>query len=239
MLEVREFITKLEQGYTEAFLCRAENGLRYVTKTARAGRESLIREYICGQIGTLLGLPIPPFEILYTSESIARFSAADELRDLVSVPGFGSRFITGPETEHEVSLPALNVADIADIPAGMSRAVLLFDWWIMNIDRIDGNTNLLWEPRRYELHVIDHNLSFSELAPSEFWSHHLFRDDGHVLSDPAFRALVSPVMQRILKQLPEMWAGLPDEWTDSCILTEDRVDRILRRFESDGFWCAR
>jgi hypothetical protein len=238
MLAVREFITKLEQGYTEAFLCRAEDGHRYVTKSGRAGRESLIREYLCGQIGRRMNLPIPPFEVLYATESIARFSVAGELKDLVSMPGFGSRFVTGPESEYPVSLPALNVADVADVPAEIRRAVLLFDWWVLNIDRIDGNTNLLWEPRTHELHVIDHNLAFTESTPPAFWEHHLFRKDRHRLSDPAFRALALPPMQSIISELPRMWTGLPDEWTDSCILTEHRVDQVLRRCKSDDFWCA-
>jgi hypothetical protein len=44
MIAVKEFITRLEQGYAEAFLCRGEDGRLYVVKSRLSGKASLIRE---------------------------------------------------------------------------------------------------------------------------------------------------------------------------------------------------
>jgi len=63
--------------------------------------------------------------------------------------------------------------------------LLIFDWWVMNPDRIltkaGGNPNLLWSLSQNQLHVIDHNLS---LAPHkmpatflEFAEDHVFGAD--------------------------------------------------------------
>src|SRR4051812_2963448 len=97
MIEVKQFITRLEQGYTEAFLCRGADGALYVVKSRRAGKTALVKEYICGRLGSDFGLPIPPFQLLYASQKVAEHSINEELRELSEIPGFGSRFVTdGP-----------------------------------------------------------------------------------------------------------------------------------------------
>ena len=233
MIEVREFITRLEQGYTEAFLCRAADGHTYVAKSVQAGRETLVRECISGQIGRALNVSIPPFERLYCAPSVARQSLNPELAHLVSEPPFGSRFVDG--------VPTLNVADVVAIDEDVRRLVLLFDWWVFNEDRTDDNPNLLWDPAVGALHVIDHNLAFSPrvgdpAAVQEFWSRHLFRQSREGMGRPDFRAVMFGVMGRILDLLPAWWAALPDEWTGVCELTLESVVNTLDRCRSDDFW---
>ncbi len=236
MIEVVEFIARLGQGYTEASMCRAIDGHLYVTKSVRAGRESLIREVIAGRVGQRLGVPVPPFTSLYTSPEIARQSLSSVLADLTpELPGFGSRFV------HSVS--TLSAFDTPSVTADLRRRVLLFDWWVLNEDRTDENPNLLWNPSSAELHVIDHNLSFDTdllagRATDAFWGRHLFRNDRPGLSDDHFRREALPVMDAIIREVPAWWAALPDGWTESASLTSDAVLAVLGRCRSDQFWAV-
>jgi HipA-like kinase len=59
MIRIVEIITRSEQGITRPFLCRGDNGLQYFVKGHGAGRRALIAEWIAGNIGKRLGLPIP------------------------------------------------------------------------------------------------------------------------------------------------------------------------------------
>src|SRR5690348_8046544 len=115
MIEVIEFISELKEGYTEAFLCRGEDGLPYVAKSRRSGKESLVREWVCGRIGREFGLPIPPFEMLYVAQSVASYAANEHIEPLAAAPGFGSQQVGTKTNEVLVGLPVLNVADVPEI----------------------------------------------------------------------------------------------------------------------------
>ena len=120
MIEVREFVARLDQGWTEAFLCRGADGNRYVVKSIRAGREALVKEWLCGRIGRALDVPIPPFEMLYATDAVARQSLNPELSDVTQAPGFGSQFVDRAAT--------LNVADVPTVGEDVPRLALLFGW---------------------------------------------------------------------------------------------------------------
>src|SRR4051812_35751169 len=108
MIAVKEFISNMEQGYTEAFLCRASDDQLYVVKSRKSGREALIREWMCARIGQELGVPVPPFEMVYATDSTAIYSGNEQMPALAEMSGFGSRFVTagGGATPH--GLPTLN-----------------------------------------------------------------------------------------------------------------------------------
>ena len=48
---------------TRPFLCRGDDGWLYYVKGNAAGHSSLICEWIAGQLGRRLGLPIPDFRL--------------------------------------------------------------------------------------------------------------------------------------------------------------------------------
>lgn len=237
MIAVTEFITRLEQGYAEAFLCRGEDGHLYVVKSRRSGKASLIREWVYGRIGRELGLPIPPFDFVYAAPSVAAYSANEDLGALVDTPGFGSRFVGGQTGGMPAGLPALNVADVSAVDPALRRLVLLFDWWIQNFDRTDDNPNLLWDPVARKLHVFGHNLAFDRNPAAEFWSRHIFRGDRFALSDQSQRAADFATMDAILRQLPQIWSEMPESWTEVSDPTAAGVDTILRRCTTEDFWC--
>ena len=63
-LEIVEIMGRAQQGVTQPFICRGEDDQVYFVKGRGAGRRSLICEWIAGQLGRLLGLPIAPFGIV-------------------------------------------------------------------------------------------------------------------------------------------------------------------------------
>ena len=236
MIAVNEFISRLEQGYTEAFLCRGEDGHLYVTKSVRSGREALVREWICGRIGQMFGLPIPTIQLLYAAKSTAQYSGNQDLEALADEPGFGSRFVGSNKGAPSVGAMTLGATDISKIDPNLRCKVLLFDWWVLNFDRTDDNPNLLFEPVTNELHVIDHNLAFDDDPSEQFWPDHIFRSDRRALSDPLRQTSDLESMSAILTSVDSIWRELPEPWVDHCSLTLDRVDSILRRCLGDDFW---
>lgn len=218
----------MEQGRTEPTLWLADDGERYVVKSTRVGQTTLVHEWIAAHLARSLDLPVPPCTFVYFEPAGLRYAANPEARYLADRPGFGSRYVE-PNTQYSPDLRAL-------ISGQTRRRVLWFDWWIQNGDRIDGNPNMLWRPDDSTIHLIDHNNSFlpdDEVA--DFFDHHPFRAD-RALSDPLERASLGDDFERTMGGLAAAWTRLPDEWTESCTTTLDRVDSILGRCRHNAFW---
>jgi hypothetical protein len=228
---IKEILDRMQQGFTEATLCRAEDGHTYVVKARkRAGSNALISEWIAGRIGGALGLPIPSMEILTFDHNLARYILHPDAEALAESPSFGSRLV---ESVLEFS-PQLN----AQVDARLKAKILLFDWWVHNEDRSDHNSNLLWQANERRLHVIDHNMAFdNDFDTSRFWENHLFRENRPLWD--VIRAQISPELQRIIARLPDYWRELPSEWTDTGgATTMDRLLDVLKRAEAPNFWTS-
>jgi hypothetical protein len=228
MKRIKEIIGALKEGATDPLLCRAEDDRKYAVKHRGCGRDALIKEWIAGRIGRELDLPIPEIEMLTLAPSQAQYVAIDNADNLAACPAFGSCFV-----ESTIAFsPALNTR----VSEARRAEILLFDWWVRNGDRTDGNPNLLWDAAAHALWVIDHNLAFDVAEePDDFWRHHIFREAYRTWDRP-FRGLMEPKMRTIIGNLPGLWHELPDEWTIDCNTTYDTVDRILRRHEDAAFW---
>lgn len=228
MKRIKEIIGLLQEGATEPMLCRADDGRAYAVKHRGCGRDALIREWIAGRIGRKLDLPIPDIELLTLAASKAPYIAVPGADHLAACPSFGSCFVESTV----LFTPALK----ARVPDALRAGVLLFDWWVRNGDRTDGNSNLLWKASESELWVIDHNLAFDAAEDAaEFWSDHIFRD-GYRSWDAGFRERMGLRMRAIIAELPDLWEELPTIWTDNCNTTYEAVDRILNRCNSPEFW---
>lgn len=229
-----EIISRSAQGITRPFLCRGDDGLLYYVKGNYAGRKALCAEWIAGELGTRLGLPIPGCAKVSVSEEIVRYSAREDIGDLGPGTGFGSQRI---ENTDELRYPF-----IEHIDKELRAKVLLFDWWVCNPDRTltpdGGNPNILWTARERKPYVIDHNLAFEGEQMSGFWDEHIFRSSLAEWNE-SFRSEMTVVFQRALAALPRLWLELPGEWTDRATgFTLDGVKSLLSRFETepDIFW---
>ena len=92
-INIREIISRSNQGITRPFVCRGDDGHLYYVKGACAGRKALISEWLAGHIGKRLGLPIPEFDLAEIPESLIAGSAREDISDLGAGIGFASRAV--------------------------------------------------------------------------------------------------------------------------------------------------
>lgn len=103
---------------------------------------AVYNEFICGELGRMLCLPIPPFAITYMQTGARR-----------KVPLFSSLDFNYQQSKLPAVIPDLCVTHLPDLCAG----VLAFDILIANQDRHDENllVDRVAAPR--EMHVFDHD----------------------------------------------------------------------------------
>jgi hypothetical protein len=240
MLTVEEVILRSAQGVLRPFLCKADNGKRYFVKGRGSGYQAMVKEVVAGSLGRMFGLPVPPFTVIHIPRELISESAFTEIHDLGYGPAFASQYV---EYAQEFS-----DGNRQRIPQELRTKTFLFDWWIMNQDRIlvggAGNPNLLWTAQDQTMHVIDHNSAFDrEFDRQKFLKSHVFTDDRSGVLDRLFRSEAERTMREILGNFDSIWATLPEEWIDpdiprdpELVLDESGIRNILQRFEAEEFW---
>jgi hypothetical protein len=229
-----EIIGRSTQGITKPFLCRGDDGWLYYVKGNAAGHSSLICEWIAGQLGRRLGLPIPDFKQAIIPQDLVTYSARDDIADLGAGTGFASQKI---ENADELKFLFIEQIDIA-----LRAKILLFDWWTANGDRIlteyGGNPNILWVHHESKPYVIDHNAAFDESSLADFWTQHIFANSRAAWTN-SFRHDSERLMRAALTHLDQWWQDMPPDWTATGVEpTLQQVRTLLWRFETDPaiFW---
>lgn len=204
-LTIVEIIKQADQGLSSPFLCRGDDGALYFVKGRASGRASLWAEWLAGHLGRAFGLPIPPFCIAEVPAILIR-ECPPELRPLGSGPAFASRKVEAVQW--------LELAGAPGIAPALQRDILVFDWWLHNIDRTRGNPNLLWYSGNRELVVIDHNQAFDPaFAAVDFWAHHLFAGQRDaVFGDLAEQARYAERLTAALSVWEDACDNVPPEW---------------------------
>lgn len=239
-IQIVEVIRRSEQGITQPYICRGDNDKVYFVKGIGAGRRSQICEWIAGNLGLALGLPIAPFDIVEIPEELMEFKFTLNLSDLGSGPAFGSQ-------RQEVM--ELNVSAVDEVSEQLQQDVLAFDWWIRNSDRLltekGGNPNLFWNPGDQELIVIDHNQAFdAAFNPNVFNELHIFRSQRYrVFGDMLRHQDYNRRFSLALNNWPEICNNLPKEWffadvemTVPSNFSLDDTYNLLEEYKKDGFW---
>ena len=208
-LRVVEIVRRMEQGRTQPFLVRAEDGALYVAKGRTATRQGLCAEWLCAHLGWALGLPIPPCALLSVSPQLLGVLGA-EAAELGAGIAFGSRL--------EPLAQELMPQQVPEVAPDLRCLVLAFDWWLENGDRTlsakGGNPNLLWRPAEPRLLVIDHNLAFDAAFDAAlFFETHVFRMDAQGLFDDWVNAVqMQQRLRSVLSAFDVALASLPEEW---------------------------
>ncbi|WP_312115246.1 HipA family kinase [Stutzerimonas nitrititolerans] len=239
----KEIIRQSDQGLSvRPFIVRADDGLTYFVKGFnRAGGPSLISEVIAAEIGRHLGLPIPCWKIMHIPQALLDFSAMDNVQDLGGGPAFASLQVENASD--------LMWSHLESIPVELQRKVLMFDWLLLNGDRIlgesgAGNVNLLIDSKG-EMVVIDHNAAFErELTHHEMVEFHVFRAQiGFHRADMLARLEYMPLLDaaiadwdRITSLLPEQWIFRDADQIDETEPTLQERLQILERFRTEQFW---
>ncbi len=240
-IEIDEVLRRSEQGATEPYICRGSDGKLYFVKGRGAGYDSLVKEWVAGQLARRLGLPIPTFCFVDVPQGLYEAGRSGPLGDLGAGLLFGSENV---ENVNEISFVNVDKA-----PAELKRDIAAFDWWIKNGDRTlteaGGNPNLLWSETDHRLVVIDHNLAFDEEVTlrSQLESH-IFRQSLSEICDRAdLRARYTARFEEAFVELPQIFRDIPERWfyvDDACTvdinLSLDRIESILERHRVPAFW---
>ena len=125
----------------------------YVLKFRGAGqgRKALVAELVAGEIGRLLGLPVPEVVLVNLHPDLGRAEPDPEIQDLL-------RASAGLNLALDYLPGSLGFDPIVEPPGpDLASRILWFDALVQNVDRTPRNTNLLVWHRK--LWLIDHGAS--------------------------------------------------------------------------------
>ncbi|MGH2345280.1 MAG: HipA family kinase [Chloroflexota bacterium] len=211
---VTRYVTPLREGGSLPAIVDADDGRAYVLKFRGAGQgqRALIAEVLGGEIGRVLGLPIPELVLMELDPILARSEPDPEIQALIEASGginLGLEYIPEALGFDPLAVP-LVIPDLA-------ATIVWFDAYITNVDRTVRNPNLLL--RRRELWLIDHGAA---LYFHHSWDEYLSRSRApfsrvkdHVLlpfaaSITEADARLAPLLTR--EKLANIVAALPDSW---------------------------
>ncbi len=240
---VIEVISRAEQGRTQPYLCRCDDGHSYYVKGKSANRRGLAAEVICAQLATALELPVPEAVIAEVPDELISESKAAgiSLDELGPGPCFGSQVVQAVE---------FTMSHRSEVAQELAQALAVFNWWTRNEDRtltaFGGNVNLLW---RLDggLAVIDHNLAFSEFVPQRFLDTHVFADTlvqiaGDMYAQTDWSLRLSGVLAgwgNVCSSIPSEWNYIDVEQTVPSDINLEATKALLDRCNFDGFWNLR
>lgn len=222
---VTRYVTPLREGGSMPGLVEADDDGLYVLKFRGAGQgpKALIAEWIAGEIGRALELPVPEVVFAQLDSSLGRNEPDYEIRSLIMASdglNLALDFLPG-------ALPYIAGISPAVDPA-LASAIVWFDAYMTNIDRTARNTNMLLWHRK--LWLIDHGASL--------YFHHNW-ENYQERSHTPFAAIKDHVLLRFASQIAEadarlrplitsetlgaIVAAIPDSWLEreSAFATND------------------
>jgi hypothetical protein len=208
------YVIPLREGGSLPGLVEADDDGLYVLKFRGAGQgvRALIAEILAGELGRVIGLPIPELVLVEIDPALGRAEPDIEIKELIDrSPGInlGVDFLPGA-LPFDAGLSPPPEPDLA-------ASIVWFDALLTNPDRTARNPNLLVWHRR--LWCIDHGAAL--------YVHHTWRDPAvhaarpfdrivdHVLlpyagpidrvAEPLVARLDETTLRRIIGSLPEDW----------------------------------
>lgn len=237
-VQVVEILDRSIQGFTKPFYCKGEDGHAYFVKGRGAGRQTLIAEYVAGNLARAFGLPVPKFEIVEVPKTLITWCGRDDAHELGAGLAFGSKALPHVQ-EFAFSL-------IPQVPEPLRKDVAVFDWWLRNADRTlsekGGNPNLLWNLQGSCLAVIDHNQAFdADFSQQAFVELHVFHQDFlKVAEDWVEREAYADRLSTAFAGFDLACDNVPPEWWVAngvpALFDRDAARAILDRFKDDNFW---
>jgi hypothetical protein len=175
-VRVTRYVTPLREGGSLPGLVEADDDGLYVVKFRGAGQgpRALVAEWIAGELGRAIGLPVPDLVGIEVDGSLGDAEPDEEIHDLVQASdglNFGMDFLPGALGFNHAAVTASPGSPVD--PAFAADAVWL-DALVTNPDRTVQNPNLLvWHGR---LWLIDHGAAL--------YIHHTWRDPDEHASRP-------------------------------------------------------
>ena len=217
-VEITRYVTPLREGSSLPALAEADDGREYVIKFRGAGHgvKALVAELVAGEVGRVLGLPVPELVLATLPESIAKGEKHDEIRDLLGWSvglNIGMAFVAGALAPDLERPPAEGGEWAAD--------VVWFDDLMVNPDRTPRNANLVVRDGRTWL--IDHG--------SALYVHHAWDDPDEHARRP-FTMIRDHVLLPFADSIAEADARLAPRLTETAI--DGILDAVPREWLSDS-----
>jgi len=160
------YVMPLREGGSLPGLVEADDDGLYVVKFRGAGQgpRALVAEWLAGEIGRAIGLPVPDLVAIEVDAALGDAEPDEEIHDLVRASAgtdLGMDFLPGALTFNPAASTASDVID-----PDFAADVVWFDGFVTNPDRSPQNPNLLvWHGRPW---LIDHGAAL--------YIHHTWRD---------------------------------------------------------------
>ena len=224
-LTATRYVAPLREGGSLPGIVEADDDGLYVLKFKGAGQgpKALIAELLGGQIGRLLGLPIPEIALMRLDPALGRSEPDLEIHDLLQRSGginLAMDYLPGALTYDPIVIARTPLATPLD--AALASAIVWFDAYITNVDRTARNPNMLQWTRR--LWLIDHGAA---LYFHHTWNDYLAqsatrftRIKDHILLPRATVSAIAEADTRLTARLTaealaELVQSIPDEWLDN------------------------
>src|SRR3954467_1893861 len=208
------YVTALREGGSLPGLVEGDDDGLYVVKFRGAGQgpRALVAEWLAGEIGRAIGLPVPDLVAIEVDPALGDAEPDEEIHDLVGASGglnLGMDFLPGALTFNPAASTARDVID-----PDFAADVVWFDGLVTNPDRSPQNPNLLvWHGRPW---LIDHGAALS--------IHFTWRDPEHHARRPHAERLADHVLLPVASSLAAADERLAPLVTDA--LLEDLVDAV-------------
>jgi hypothetical protein len=196
------YVTPLREGGSLPAIVEADDEGLYVLKFRGAGQgpKALIAELLSGEIGRLVGLPIPEIVYMNLPPDLARTEPDAEIQSLIAASAglnLALDYLPGSITFD----PLVYQPD-----SQLASAIVWFDAFICNVDRSARNVNMLLWHRK--LWLIDHGAAL-------YFHHAWVRGD-----DPSANPF-----SRIKDHVLLRWAGQLEQ-TDAWMRQQLNADKI-------------
>lgn len=234
------YVTPLREGGSLPAIIEADDDGLYVIKFRGAGQgpKVLVAELICGELGRILGLPVPEVVFVELDPALGRNEPDDEIQELIAASAglnLALDYLPGSLGFEPLMIPS--------IASQLASAVVWFDAYITNVDRTPRNPNLLlWHQK---LWLIDHGAA---LYFHHTWTDFLARSRSpfsairdHMLlpvaadltsADAALAPIITPtVVEQIVHLIPDEWLGGEPLFPDINSHRAAYVSYLLGRLE--------
>jgi hypothetical protein len=155
-LVATRYVSAFRTSSSLPILVEADDDGLYVLKLRGAGQgtQALVAELVAGTIGRLIGLPVPEMVLMHFDPAIGTVERDAELRDLFAASaglGLGLDYLPGAVPFDPLRHPPPSPE--------LAARIVLFDLYVMNVDRQLRPSNLLvWHE---QLYLIDHGAALS------------------------------------------------------------------------------
>jgi hypothetical protein len=229
------YVEALREGGSLPAILELADGRLVVVKFRGAGQgpKALVAELVAGEIGRALGLAVPELVLVELDPDLARTERDEEVGDLLRASAGLNLGLT--------YLPGALMYDPGagdPIDAAIASRVVLFDAFVMNVDRTARNPNLLWW--KNGLWLIDHGAAMywhhdwdgsttGADRPFSLISHHVLLPEADDLP-AAGQELATRLSTRMIVDIV---AQIPDAWLTNEAAPETQRDAYAR------YLCAR